>query len=151
MDTRKNLFSWGAAVGMAAMLGGCSGAPLDSMTSPSAAQVADGALSASSGGGGSSSSTVSCETRGTSRSKISVNGRNLKAGSYTAAVTSGGNTATSGPRAAVRGEVQFDFDSNPADITAGATGIGPTFIQGGSVTATIAGTAISITASCRVR
>jgi len=153
MEIRRLHLSMGMVVAMAAMLAGCSGAPLATMTSPSAAEVAEGSFNASNGGG-SSPLSVTCETRGT-RSRISVNGRSLSAGSYTAQVASGANAAASGPRAAVRGEVQFDFDSNAADIAAGATAISRTFIQGGSVAAKIVNGAgavvLSGSGSCRVR
>ena len=74
---------------------------------------------------------VRCEKRGSTRSKISVDGRGLAAGLYTAHVISGSNTADSEEAAAaVRGEAEFDFDSNPKDIAAGATAIARNFIQG---------------------
>ncbi len=98
---------------------------------------------------------VTCEVRGTSRSKISVDGTGLAAGNYTTVVVSGGNMATSQPEAAVAGEVETDYDSRPADIKAGATAIAPTFIVGGSVTGKIVNatghTVISDTVACRVR
>jgi hypothetical protein len=80
-------------------------------------------------GGGTPGVRVRCERRA-SRSKISVDGTNLAAGSYGAQVGSGGNTAASGLQAAVSGEVEFDFDSDPGDVAAGATPIPATFIQG---------------------
>ena len=96
-----------------------------------------------------------CRLEGTSRSKISVDGRNLAAGSYRARVTSGTNTALSGAMRTVGDEVEFDFDSNRGDIAAGATPISRTFIQGGRVTGRIlnAGGAVvrSQTAQCEVR
>ncbi len=79
--------------------------------------------------------SVKCETRGTSRSKISVDGAGLK-GVYYAIVSSGtvsyrsklpNKTATSS------GEIEFDFDSNSSDIKAGATAIPATFIKGSTV------------------
>ena len=100
-------------------------------TSPStdAAAFASGPGSggdASSGSGGAIS--LSCEKR-SSRSKVSVDGRNLPSGNYTARVTSGGNSRTSVARRTVGDEVEFDFDSNRNDIAAGATAIPANFIQ----------------------
>lgn len=79
---------------------------------------------------------VRCEAAN-GRSKISVDGNNLAAGAYRASVRSGSNTVTSEARTAVGDEVEFDFDSNPNDIDAGATAIAPTFIQGGRVEAAL--------------
>ncbi len=98
---------------------------------------------------------VQCEQRGTARARVSVDGNNLAAGSYRAIVVSGANSAQSIAQAAVGDEVEFDFDSNPADIAAGATAIAPTFIQGRQVVGKIVNaqgsTVISDTVSCRVR
>lgn len=100
---------------------------------------------------------VTCEKRGTTRSKVSVDGAGLAAGNYTAIIVSAGKQVKSArPQAALRGEVEFDFDSNPADIAAGATAIPATFITN---TATVTGkvvdsrgmTVISDTEACRVR
>ena len=93
----------------------------------------DQALLASGSGGGSGGAnggaiTVSCEKR-SSRSRISVDGRNLPSGSYTARVTSGANSKLSPARPTVGDEVEFDFDSNPNDIAAGATPLAGNFIQ----------------------
>lgn len=97
---------------------------------------------------------IRCERRG-SRSKISVDARGLAAGAYRAGVSSGSNEATSAPQAAVGGEAEFDFDSNRADIRAGATAISATFIQGGRVQARVldaAGTVVAQgAAACQVR
>ncbi len=99
---------------------------------------------------------VKCERRA-NRSRISVDGNNLLSGSYRAQVSSGANTAASGLQATSGDEVEFDFDSAPNNIAAGATAIAPTFIQGApaQVTATIldpSGNAVvSATASCRTR
>ena len=161
-----------AAVGLSTLLAACSGTP-QPLTSPSAVNSPDGAMAAShSGSGGSSGSgsdnagsgngggdgddtlRVRCEVRGTSRSKISVDGRNLASGNYWARVQSGVNTAVSGLRATIGDEVEFDFDSQPNDIAAGATAIARTFIRNGRVTAEIlnAGTVVrSATVACRVR
>ena len=79
--------------------------------------------------GGTATVEVTCERRA-DRSKISVNGKGLASGSYRARVTSGANTATAGPRSTVGDEVEFDFDSAPDDVAAGATAIAGTFVQG---------------------
>ena len=79
---------------------------------------------------------VRCEKTST-RSRISVDGSGLAARSFHAMATSGANSATSQPKTAVGGQAEFDFDSNPADINAGATPISPNFIQGGQVTGKI--------------
>lgn len=98
-----------------------------------------------------------CEVRTRGRSKISVDGKNLAAGSYQASVMSGGNNAISGLQAAIGDEVEFDFDSDPDNIAAGATPIPATFISSGapSVTADILDangqTVVTGSASCRVR
>lgn len=100
---------------------------------------------------------VQCEKRGNTRSKVSVDGKGLTAGNYTAAVVSGANEAKSArAQAPVRGEVEFDFDSNRGDIAEGATAIPATFIgSAGTVTGKIVdssgNTVISDTVSCRVR
>jgi len=101
---------------------------------------------------------VQCEKRGTTRSKISVDGRGLRAGFYTAHVKSGSNEANSEEAVkAVRGEAEFDFDSNRNDIAAGATAIDPDFIEGTPVMVTgeilnQAGVVVaSATVGCRVR
>ena len=87
--------------------------------------------------GGSTSTTmpaspiarVICEQRA-DRSRVSVNGNNLVSGTYSARVTSGTNVATSGLAPTVGDEVEFDFDSNPDDIAAGAVAIAADFLQG---------------------
>ena len=98
---------------------------------------------------------VQCEKRGSTRSKISVDGRGLTAGLYTAHVISGSNAADSAEAVmAVGGEAEFDFDSNPKDIAAGATAIAKNFIQG-NVTGQILDedgfVVASATVACRVR
>ena len=86
-----------------------------------------------------------------------MDGKNLASGQYRARVRSGNNTATSGLGATVGDEVEFDFDSEPDDIAAGATAIGSDFVGGGTpaVTGEILdgdGAIIaSATATCRVR
>lgn len=99
---------------------------------------------------------ITCETRGTSRSKVSVDGRALAAGVYTAQVISGANTVNSAnSQSPVGGEAEFDFDSNPRDIARGATAISPTFIQGNMVTGQIFDAdgfvVASATVACRAR
>jgi hypothetical protein len=76
---------------------------------------------------------VRCERRA-ARSRASVDGNNLAPGIYQARVSSGANLAVSPQAATVGDEVGFDFDSNRADIRAGATAISANFIQGGQVT-----------------
>jgi hypothetical protein len=97
---------------------------------------------------------VECEAR-PGRAKISVDGKSLGTGSFRSQVVSGTNMAQSGAVVAVGGEVQTDYDSNPADINAGATAISSTLITGGSVTGKIldasGNTVISDTVACRVR
>ncbi len=109
-------------------------------------------------GGGAGPTTgrieVTCDAR-SGRSKVSVDGRNLASGSYTARVTSGASTATSPLRATVGDEVEFDFDSEPEDVAAGAVAIAPTFITGTppQVTGELlsgAGVIASSTVDCRV-
>jgi hypothetical protein len=85
------------------------------------------------GGGGGTPGTgtaiVTCERR-SSRSRISVDGKNLASGSYTAAVTSGTNSATAPSKTAIGDQVEFDFDSDPGDIAAGDTAISASFLVG---------------------
>lgn len=141
--------------GLAVALAACDAGSDGSLTGPSIGLASDdvtGSTSSSgsdgssgsdrsSGSDGSSSSDRSsgsragelrlrCEVRtGQARSKISVDGKNLASGQYEARVRSGGNTAVSGLRATVGDEVEFDFDSDPDDIAAGATAIAADFIQ----------------------
>lgn len=79
---------------------------------------------------------VRCEVR-SNRSKVSVDGNSLPGSSYSAVVVSGSNEAQSPVKATVGDEVEFDFDSDPGDIAAGATAIAAGFIQGGAVSARI--------------
>jgi hypothetical protein len=81
------------------------------------------------GGGGTGIARVRCERRA-DRSKVSVDGNTLRSGTYSARIVSGANTAASGARSTVGDEVEFDFDSEPDEIAAGATPIGAGFIQG---------------------
>jgi hypothetical protein len=97
---------------------------------------------------------VTCEVS-PARSKISVDGKNLAAGQYSTVVISGANMAAHPAQAAVGGEVETDYDSNPKDIAAGAIAIPPTFITGGQVTGKVldaAGNTVkSDTVLCRVK
>ena len=72
---------------------------------------------------------VRCERR-SDRSRVSVDGNNLAAGSYRARVTSGGAAVDAPAQAAVGDEAEFDFDSDGGDIAEGATPIAADFIQG---------------------
>ncbi len=72
---------------------------------------------------------VKCETRA-NRSSVSVDGNNLVPGNYVAKIISGSHTKRSGIKATTGDEIGFDFDSDPANIAAGATRISRTFIQG---------------------
>lgn len=100
---------------------------------------------------------VTCEVRN-NRSKISVDGKGLPAGTYTTMALSGGASASSPPVQAVGGEVEADYDSNSNDIREGAVAISSTFIArqpGVQVTGKIVdaagNTVISDTSACRVR
>lgn len=97
---------------------------------------------------------VRCERRGNKRSKVSVDGRDVAAGTYLIQLTSGANTAPQVTKTVVApaDEFEADYDSNRADIRGGATAIPATFIQGGVVTAVVTGAEnLSATVSCRVR
>ena len=99
---------------------------------------------------------VTCETR-PDRSKISVDGKGLvRRANYTTEVVSGGSTAKSTVQVAnQRGEIETDYDSNPADIAAGAVAIASTFIANNMVTGKILDASgaviISDTVACRAR
>lgn len=96
---------------------------------------------------------VECEKRA-NRSKISVDGNNLIPGNYKAVVKSGSNTKTTALKASIGDEIEFDFDSAPDDVAAGATAIKRTFIQG-TVTGKLLNdkgfVVISDTVSCRTK
>src|SRR4026207_1906395 len=72
---------------------------------------------------------LSCERR-SNRSRISVDGFGLvpSAGNFRARVTASGGTVPPAAKRAVAGQDEFDFDSNPNDIRAGATRIAANFI-----------------------
>ncbi|WP_374661503.1 hypothetical protein [Inhella sp.] len=97
---------------------------------------------------------VTCEAR-PGRAKVSVDAKGLAAGSYRSEAVSGGNSAAAAAQAAVAGEIESDYDSNAADVRAGAVAIPSTFIQNGSVTGKVVdangNTVISDTVACRVR
>lgn len=97
---------------------------------------------------------VRCERRGNRRSKVSVDGRDVGPGTYSIQLTSGANTAPQVTKTVVApaDEFEADYDSNRADIRAGATAIPATFIQNGSVTAVVTGAEnLSATVSCQLR
>lgn len=159
MANRRSLIMGIMAAGFALLAaGGSTGLSLAAARSLGVA-AGHGPLGTSPGNLVSSSQTatirVRCERRGAQRSKISVDGNNLAAGSYRARVTSGTNSATSGPKAAVSGEVEFDFDSNPNDVAAGAKRISAGFIQGNRVKGEIrnaaGGVIVAATVACAVR
>ena len=80
-----------------------------------------------------------CERRlDPARSTISVDGQGVAPNAlFSARVISGTRQVTARPLAALGDQVEFDFDSNPNDIRAGATAIPVNFIQGGRVRAAI--------------
>jgi len=98
---------------------------------------------------------VRCERRGARRSKVSVDGKNLPAGTYTIVVTSGPTNSASATETIVApaDEFEADFDSNGADIRAGAIAISKTFIQGGKVSVQVTGaeTLSATDVACRIR
>ena len=96
---------------------------------------------------------VRCERRST-RSRISVDGRNVLPGNYSVTVSSGKSVPVTKLNAqAAIDQFEADFDSNLADIRAGATKISRTFIQNGKVSVNVTGPeALSATdVSCVVR
>jgi hypothetical protein len=97
---------------------------------------------------------VRCDTFA-NRSRASVDGSALAAGEYSAVLVSGAHTAQSPLEAAVAGEVQFDFDSNPKDVAAGATKIDRRFIVNGRVTGKLLDASGNViakeTRTCRAR
>ncbi len=98
---------------------------------------------------------VSCEKR-SDRSKISVDGKDLTSGDYSATVTSGTESVASLIKSTVGDEVEFDFDSSADDIAQGATEINANFIQNGTVDAEIVDASSNVVVSvtdvlCAVR
>lgn len=79
---------------------------------------------------------TSCEVR-SNRSKVSVDGSRLGPGWYRASIQSpNGRAARVFSRnylRPVRGEVEFDFDSNPNDVLKGATRIPANYIKNNRV------------------
>ena len=75
---------------------------------------------------------VTCEKR-SNRSRASVDGDNLRRGSYRAVLKSGDRTVRSPFAQTIGDEVEFDFDSNQNDIAEGATPISQGFIVDGRV------------------
>lgn len=144
-----------AAVGL---LAACSAT---SSTDPNAAGTGANSNGGASTGTGANAAIarVTCDVRVPSRSRISVDGNNLRPlnGRFTARVRSGTNGAAAPAQTAVGDQAGFDFDSNPADIAAGATPISRTFISAAAPTVSAqilnaAGVVVaSGTASCRVR
>jgi hypothetical protein len=157
MNRRTDFLLVAFVIAIAAIASACSGTNR-SITAPSAV-VPDGTQassgSGSGSGGGDDTIRVRCERRGTRRSKASIDGNNLAAGSYRARLTSGTNTATSGAKNTVGDEVEFDFDSARDDIAAGATPIARNFIQGGRATGELLNAngqvVASATVACEVR
>ena len=119
--------------------------------------VASAALAAFDASAATPTIRVQCEQRGAERAKISVDGDNLApiTGQYRAQVlVSSLGSVTSAGATLVGDEVEFDFDSNPADIAAGATAIPKNFIDGnvtGKILAPDGSTVISDTVACRIR
>ncbi len=140
------------------LLAACSAA---SSTDPSAAGTGANANGGTNTGVGANAAIarVTCDVRVPTRSRISVDGNNLRPlnGQFTARVRSGTNGAAAAAQTAVGDQAGFDFDSNPADIAAGATPISRTFISAAAPTVSAqilnaAGVVVaSGTASCRVR
>jgi hypothetical protein len=99
---------------------------------------------------------VKCEVR-SNRSKISIDGNGIATGSYQAVATSGANTATAPALPTIGDQVEFDFDSDGADIAAGATAIAPSFIQGtppqvtGAILTLGGGVVVQATVDCVVK
>jgi hypothetical protein len=105
---------------------------------------------------GNATVTIKCEVR-SNRSKISIDGKSLATGSYEAVATSGDNMATAPAHQTIRGQVEFDFDSDPEDVAAGATAIDAEFIQRppsqvtGAILTLGGGIVVEDTADCRVK
>ena len=101
---------------------------------------------------------LTCEKRNApQRSILSVEAEDLKAtATFNAIVKSGNNTATANPASSnALGVVEFDFDSNPKNILAGANAIGSNFIVGGTASVVVTdangNSVASATANCKVR
>lgn len=93
---------------------------------------------------------IRCETR-PNRSKISVDLNNVPSGTYTANVTSGGNSAAS-TLPSDGDEVEFDFDSDSGDIADGAKAIPSSFIVNRQISVVVTGpTTLTKTANCAAK
>jgi len=116
------------------------GACADSLSAPSGPAApsapSDGGLGAQPGSPTTpSAATIRLRCEGSSgRSKVSVDGSGLvpPGGTFQATVSAAGVTVTSPLQSAVAGEAEFDFDSNPNDVVAGATPIPATFVTAGA-------------------
>ena len=97
---------------------------------------------------------IKCEVRG-DRSVVSVDGRNLAPGMYSATITSGSNTASAPVGPTIGDEIEFDFASNQNDIAQGASAIARNFIQGATVSGKILTpdgfVVVNDTVACRAR
>ena len=125
MHRARSLIARTLLSGFVAVLAACA---TESTSPPAQASLAS-ELDASNATINAGSIRVRCERRtNPNRSKISVDGNNLAAGTYTARVRAIGGTVNAPPQQAVSGQVEFDFDSNPNDIANGATPIASTFI-----------------------
>lgn len=81
--------------------------------------------------------TVKCK-KTAGRSQVSVDDTGLVRALYRAKVSSGGVTVPSkNLKIPVAGEVEFDFDSNNADVLAGATRIPAGFIKNNRVVGSV--------------
>ncbi|MEW5918760.1 MAG: hypothetical protein AB1762_20325 [Gemmatimonadota bacterium] len=126
MNTNRSIFAFFASV---AAIAACSaGSPTAPVTARSASTFSSGESTAARSIG--ATIRVRCEVRSGERSKISVDGNNLTPLNmrWSAVVSSGFNVASAPAQTAIGDEVEFDFDSNPADIAAGATAIARNFI-----------------------
>jgi hypothetical protein len=128
MMQRVHLTLCGLALSTAALLAGCSDDP-SAPSSPAASEPQALATTAPAADAA-ASIRLRCERR-SNRSRISVDGRGLspRTGQFRARVTAAGGTVTSPLKRAVAGEDEFDFDSNPNDIRAGATRIAVNFVR----------------------
>jgi hypothetical protein len=84
---------------------------------------------------------VRCERRANKRSRVSVDGNNLIPGAYQITLRSGSKNAPLVTEVVAAGADEFeaDFDSNRADIRAGATEIAPKFIQNRKINVAVSG------------
>ena len=134
--------AWGGlALAAVIGLGACADGPSSPSSEPGAVAGAAQTGSALLVGTEVASIRLRCERR-SNRSSISFDGRGLtpRTGRFRARVTAAGGTVTSPLQRAVAGEAEFDFDSNPNDVAAGATRIAANFIRalaGPDVTARI--------------